>query len=94
MAPRNTVVMSDTKGLPLPVLVPTDMPKTPKARASAIEHIKETVGKPGRGKATKAEMKKIEKAEMSERVKGLLERKPDKKDIAEYIRARIAELAD
>lgn len=94
MAPRNTVVMSDTKGLPLPVLVPTDMPKTPKARASAIEHIKETVGKEGRGRATKEDKKKIEKAAMSERVKGLLDRKPDKKDVAEYIRSRVMELAD
>lgn len=94
MGPRNTVVMSDVKGLPMPVLVPTEMPKAPAARASAIEHIKESVGKPGRGRTTKAEMKKIEKAEMSERVRGLLERKPDKKDIAEYIRGRIAELSD
>lgn len=94
MAPRNTVSTSDHKGLPLPVLIPTEMPKTPAARVSVIEHIKEDVGKPRRGRATKAEMKKIEKAEMSERVKGLLDTKPDKNAVADYFRARLVDLAD
>ena len=92
--PRNTVTYSETKSLPMPVLVPTEMPKTPAARATVIEHIKESIEKPKRGRATKAELKKLEKAAMSERVRGLLDTKPDKKDIVEYIKARITELAD
>lgn len=92
-APRNTVVM-DTRSLPLPVLVPTEMPKAPKARAAMIEHIKEATEKPKRGRATKAELKKIEKAAMSERVRGLVETKPDKKAIVEYLKSRITELSD
>jgi hypothetical protein len=78
----------------MPVLVPTELPKTPAARASAIEHIREAVEKPKKGRATKADLKKIEKAAMSERVKGLLDSKPDKKAITEYFRSRLLELAD
>ena len=91
---RNTVVMTDFTSVPLPVLRPTDMPKGPAARAAVIHHIKESVKEPKRGRASKTEIKKIEKAEMSERIKALLERKPDKKDIVEYIKTRIAELSD
>jgi hypothetical protein len=80
--------------LPVPVLVPTNMPKTPAGRAAAIEHIKDEMEKPRGGRKSKAEMKKIEKAAMSERIRGLVETKPDKKDIMEYIRSRLVELAD
>lgn len=92
--PRNTVSYSDSKGLPMPALVPTEMPKTPAGRATMIEHIKESVEKPKKGRATKADLKKLEKAAMSERVRGLLDTKPDKKAVVEYIKTRILELAD
>ena len=78
----------------MPVLIPTEVPKTPAARAAMIEHVKEEAAAPRKGRASKAELKKAERLKMSEKIKGLLSTKPDKKDVTEYIRARLLELAE
>ena len=93
---RNTVVVApiSTRGLPMPCLIPTQIPKTPAARAAMIEHVKEEAAAPRRGRATKTEVRKAERLAMSERIRGFLSTKPDKKDVSEYIKSRIHELAD
>ena len=98
---RNTVIMSDGTSskrdmsyLPMPVLLPTEMPKTSAARAAVIENIKDDLEKPKSGRMNKAEMKKMARAAASERVRGLLDTKPNKKDVLEYMRCRIKELSD
>ena len=81
--------------LPVPVLVPTELPKAPKARAAVIEHIKaEVAEKPKAGRMSKDELKKMERAAMSEKVKAFAATKPSKKDVEEYLRARLLELKD
>lgn len=100
--PKNTVVNTIAAGtgssLPLPTMVPTDMPKAPAARAAVIEHIKAEAGagteKKRAARATKADLKKLERAAMTERIRALVETKPSKKDVEEYFRARLKELAD
>lgn len=100
---RNAVVMASApvtvaaptmRSLPVPMLVPTELPRTPAARAAVIEHVKAEAEKPKRGRKTKLEEKKMEKAAMSERVAALLEKNPSKKDVLEYMRTRVSELAD
>ncbi len=100
---RNTVVMASApvsvaapmlRGLPMPMLVPTELPRTPAARAAVIEHVMTEAEKPKRGRKTKLEEKKMAKAAMSERVAALLDKKPSKKDVLEYMRTRVMELAD
>lgn len=100
VVPKNTLSYSGgaMSSLPVPTLVPSEMPKTPAARAAAIEHIKaeakSDAAEKRKGRPTKAEVKKAEKAAMSERIRGLLETKPSKKDVEEYIRNRLKELSD
>lgn len=47
-----------------------------------------------KGRMSAKEMSKIERAKMVERVKAFAETKPSQKDVMEYIKSRIVELAD
>ena len=95
MIAKSVGAASSSAGLPVPTLVPTELPKAPKARAAVIEHIKaEAADKPRAGRITKDELKKMERAANAEQVKAFAAAKPSKKDVEEYFRTRLLELKD
>ena len=92
-AVSNTVVYG-ARPLPIPFILPNDFPKTTAGKIAVIKQIKEERETPKGGRKSKDEMKKIQKMARSDRVRSFLETKPDKKDVLEYFRSRVMELAD
>lgn len=80
---------SPVGALPIPHIIAPTIP------ASRITHVVATEPeKPKAARATKADRTKVAKCEAKARIAAFVETKPSKADVLEYMKVRIAELAD
>lgn len=98
-----SVGTSEPRMLPVPTLVSTAKPTTtmassflpvPSMASKPTNTVSYSVAPAPKKRITKVEKVKLAKSESKERVAGFIEGKPEKKDVAEYMRSRISELSD